>query len=74
MDDQTTDALLRFARDLGLEAGQQLLAWRGRAGATLKEDGTVITDADRAVDRWLCEAIRKRFPEHDILSEEADAA
>jgi myo-inositol-1(or 4)-monophosphatase len=72
MDDQTRDALLRFAQDLGREAGRQLLAWRGRAGTSLKRDGTVVTDADRAVDGWLCEAIRQRFPDHGILSEEAD--
>ncbi len=72
MDDQTRDAFLRFAQDLGREAGRQLLAWRGRAGASLKRDGTVVTDADRAVDGWLCEAIRQRFPDHGVLSEEAD--
>jgi myo-inositol-1(or 4)-monophosphatase len=74
MNDQTLDALLGFAQDLGHEAGRQLLAWRGRAGSSLKRDGTVVTDADRAVDRWLCQAIRGRFPDHGILSEEADTA
>jgi myo-inositol-1(or 4)-monophosphatase len=72
MDEKTKDSLLRFARQLGREAARQLLSWRGRGQASLKRDGTVVTDADRAVDRWLCEAIRERFPDHGILSEEAD--
>jgi len=64
--------LLDFARELGREAGQQLLDWRGRANAGIKADGSLVTEADEAVDRFLFQEIRARYPDHGILSEEAD--
>lgn len=72
MDDGTITRLLAFAKHLGREAGSQLLRWRSRAAAEVKHDGSVVTDADRAVDRWLSSQIRERFPDHAILSEEGD--
>jgi len=63
---------LSFARELGHQAGQQLLDWRGRAAAQQKSDGSLVTEADQAVDRFLCEQIRSRYPDHGIISEEAD--
>lgn len=65
------DELLTFARDLGRQAGQILVDWRGRAAAELKWDGSVVTEADLAADRFLREQIRTRYPEHGILTEEA---
>lgn len=65
-------ALLDFARELGREAGRQLLAWHGRAHAGVKSDGSVVTEADQAVDSFLSREIRARYPDHGILSEEAD--
>jgi myo-inositol-1(or 4)-monophosphatase len=65
------EALLQFARELAGEAGDQLAAFYGRARATIKEDGSVITDADRAVDRSLARRIHERYPDHAILSEES---
>lgn len=64
--------LLDFARELGREAGRQLQDWRGRAAVSIKGDGSVVTEADREVDRYLRQQIRARYPEHGILSEEAE--
>jgi len=64
--------LLSFARELGREAGRQLLDWRGRAAASVKSDGSLVTEADRAVDLFLRQQIRERYPDHGILSEEAN--
>ena len=64
--------LLSFARELGREAGRQLLDWRGRAVASVKADGSVVTEADHAVDRFLFQRIQARYPDHGVLSEEAD--
>jgi myo-inositol-1(or 4)-monophosphatase len=66
------EALLSFARELAREAGGQLAAWYGRAATGTKDDGSVITEADRAVDRHLGERIRARYPDHAILSEESE--
>lgn len=66
------EELLQFARELAREAGEQLAALYGRAKATTKEDGSVITEADRAVDDLLQRRIRERYPDHAILSEESD--
>ncbi len=63
--------LLDFARDLGRQAGRQLLNWRGRVTADVKQDGSVVTEADYALDRFLCQQIRARYPDHGIISEES---
>jgi myo-inositol-1(or 4)-monophosphatase len=67
----TTTELLAFAQDLGREAGRLLKDWSGRAAATTKWDGTVVTEADHAADQYLTSEIRARYPQHEILSEEA---
>jgi len=64
--------LLSFARELGREAGRQLLDWRDRAVASVKADGSVVTEADHAVDRFLFQQIQARYPDHGVLSEEAN--
>ncbi|MBN1319174.1 MAG: hypothetical protein JXA42_27065, partial [Anaerolineales bacterium] len=60
--------LADFARELGRQAGQQLLSWRGRVDAAIKRDGSLITEADRSVDRFLLEQITARYPDHAVLS------
>ena len=67
-----TEELLAFARELGQEAGRRLIEWRGRAVASVKGDGSVVTGADEDIDRYLCRQIRARYPTHGILSEEGN--
>jgi myo-inositol-1(or 4)-monophosphatase len=62
--------LLNRARQWGREAGLQLLQWHGRAATEEKSDGSVVTEADRAVDAFISGQIRACFPDHAVLSEE----
>lgn len=62
--------LLRFAHELADAAGQRLLAWFGKASATTKRDGSVVTDADLEVDRLIHQAVIAAWPDHGVLSEE----
>lgn len=67
-----TDALA-FAQRLAGEVGEQLLDhFSGVREAKLKEDGTLVTQADVEADRLVADAIRERYPYHDIVSEELD--
>ena len=64
--------LLVSCLELAREAGQRLLASYGRVQAEVKADGSVITAADREVDRFLHREIHKLYPDHEVISEEAE--
>lgn len=66
------EGALDFARSLAHETAQRLKATFGRLGATLKHDGTLVTQSDIESDRRLSDAILARYPSHGILSEERD--
>ncbi len=68
---QLEDALT-FARRLTIEAAQRLRAAFGQLDGRLKDDGSLVTQADVETDRWLSAAIHERYPAHGILSEEQD--
>lgn len=60
-----------FLKLLAEEAGEILLANFGRAKeAARKGEIDLVTEADLASQRLIVEAIRKRYPDHAILSEE----
>lgn len=42
----------------------------GRVEFAVKADGSVVTETDRAVERWLRDQIRARHPEDAIIGEE----
>jgi myo-inositol-1(or 4)-monophosphatase len=63
---------LVFARDQAARTARQLKNGSGHAAASLKRDGTVLTESDIESDRRLGAAIRARYPEHGVLSEESD--
>ena len=44
-----------------------------RVPVETKEDGSPVTEADRAAERVIREVIRREFPEHAILGEEGGA-
>jgi len=61
-----------FLNLLAKEAGEILLANFGRAKeAARKGEIDLVTEADLASQRLIVEAIRERYPDHTILSEEA---
>jgi len=61
---------LPFAMDLARAGGMQLLGWFGNAEAQMKADGTTLTNADTAVDGFICGEIQTNFPDDLIISEE----
>jgi myo-inositol-1(or 4)-monophosphatase len=64
--------VLHFAQTTTKNIGSQLMADFGKLQATRKEDGTLVTQADRWADREIRDAIATAFPEHGVLSEETE--
>ncbi len=62
---------LQFTRELVTEAAARALkmAQFGLA-VDMKADGSVVTDVDRSIERFLRDAITARYPGHAILGEE----
>jgi histidinol-phosphatase len=65
-------ALLEEAVDLARRAGEITLRWFQRADLEIdsKSDGTPVTAADRAAERFLRDEIAARYPNDAILGEE----
>ncbi|MBD2258140.1 inositol monophosphatase family protein [Pseudanabaena sp. FACHB-2040] len=62
--------VLTFAQDTTLSVGQHLLQTLGQAKVEEKDDGSLVTTADRWADETLRTAIQQTFPDHGVLSEE----
>lgn len=60
-----------FLRSCLIDAGRLALAERGQGVAEIKADRTPVTAVDRAVEKFLIERIRQRYPGHQVLSEES---
>lgn len=67
--------LLDFAVDLVRQAGDLTLKWFQSASLAIehKGDGTPVTEADKAAERFLREGIGERFPHDAIIGEEEDS-
>jgi myo-inositol-1(or 4)-monophosphatase len=66
---------LESVRSLVRAAGQaELLPRFNRIDHTVKSDGSILTEADLAVDHRLRDALAHRWPHIGFLSEEMDAA
>ena len=68
-------AIKRSMIDWSQAAGQILLGYFGKVlRPRLKESASsVVCDADLASEKYLIDQIRKRFPDHNIISEECGA-
>lgn len=64
--------VLQFAQTTTENIGSQLIADFGKLQAIRKEDGTLVTQADRWADREIREAIAKTLPDHGVLTEETE--
>lgn len=62
--------VLEFSQKITTEVGEQLLKDFGSVQADEKADGSLVTQSDRWADFTITNAIREKFPEHGILSEE----
>lgn len=62
----------KFIKETAVEAGDAILKLFGKIGvAYTKEDlGDVVTKADLLSEKIIIKAIKKRFPDHCIISEE----
>jgi histidinol phosphatase-like enzyme (inositol monophosphatase family) len=65
-------SLLATAVELVRAAGELTLRWFQRTGLQVdtKVDGTPVTEADRAAERFLREELGRRFPNDAIVGEE----
>ena len=65
-------SLVEEAAELARHAGELSLRWFRSAGLRVdsKGDGTPVTEADRAVERFLREEIGRRYPDDGIVGEE----
>lgn len=70
---QSYDEIFSFAKARAREAGKKLLSLRGGAVNTKHKNNhhNIVTLADYVAERCIIEAIKKRFPDHGIISEEA---
>jgi myo-inositol-1(or 4)-monophosphatase len=63
--------VLQFAQTTAQRVGTQLTREFGSLEVTDKEDGSLVTQADRWADLELRNAITGTFPQHGLLSEES---
>ena len=65
-------AYLQFATELARESGALIMDYFGRHGQVeAKADATPVTVADRSAEALMRRRIATRFPEHQVLGEEA---
>ena len=64
------DRVLNFCQQTTQRVGDRLMANFGTIQAVTKEDGSLVTKADRWADRAIREAIQGTFPTHGVLTEE----
>jgi myo-inositol-1(or 4)-monophosphatase len=75
IDDKILDEAVVFAESTAREAGTILMDFFGKEGLQVssKSSGVdLVTEADRRAEQIIMDAMRHRFPDHGILSEEAD--
>lgn len=64
--------VLNFAEAITHQVGNQLLNDFGQVQVSEKADGSLVTQSDRWADEVLRGAIAEAFPDHGVLSEEAE--
>jgi myo-inositol-1(or 4)-monophosphatase len=65
-------SVLNFADAITAQVGKQLLINFGQTQAIEKMDGSLVTESDQWADQMLRQAIVSAFPDHGMLSEEAE--
>jgi myo-inositol-1(or 4)-monophosphatase len=60
----------RLAADLAVRGGRMALEYFHRAQVSLKPDGSMVTDADIAIQEHLATAIARDFPDDAVVGEE----
>ncbi len=57
-------------QQLAREAGGLLMSFFGKVAIEYKGEADLVTKADRASEKLIVEAIRKQWPDHDLVGEE----
>ena len=69
------NTLAEFFGQIAVNAGAIILPYRAHLDeARRKNDGSPVTDADEASERYILDALRERLPEIPIIAEEEQAA
>jgi myo-inositol-1(or 4)-monophosphatase len=68
------ESILEFTRNIAEQAGDLIVGMRAhsRLNIQFKQDIELVTDADLASEKLITDAIKRRFPEHQILAEESN--
>ncbi len=62
---------LQFVEELADASGEAIRPWfRSRQAVDRKDDGTPVTQADRAAETAIRERIAARYPDHGVIGEE----
>ena len=64
------ERILEFCQQITQEVGDRLIEDCGILQPIAKQDGSLVTKADRWADQRIREAIIEAFPEHGVLTEE----
>lgn len=64
--------ILTFAEETSHRIGDELVGKFGKLTAVRKDDGSLVTEADKWSDAEIRAAIAKTFPDHGVLSEETE--
>ncbi|HAC65571.1 MAG TPA: inositol monophosphatase [Cyanothece sp. UBA12306] len=70
MEQQFWNEVLTFCQTTTKKLGEHLTKDAGQLSPTQKEDGSLVTQADRWADQMIREAIAAKFPNHGLLTEE----
>lgn len=67
------DSILKFTTDLAEQAGELIVEMRSgnKLDMDFKRGVELVTNADVAADKLITDAIRQRFPDHEIMAEES---
>ncbi|GAA6136135.1 inositol-1-monophosphatase [Oceaniserpentilla sp. 4NH20-0058] len=68
------ESIMSFASDIASQAGDLIVSLRAqnRLRHDYKQGIELVTDADIAADKLIADAIRLKFPNHQILAEESN--
>ncbi len=61
---------LTIAKKTARAAGKLVMRYYGKAKVEVKRDGSFVTAADKASEKFIKKEITKAFPDHSILGEE----
>jgi myo-inositol-1(or 4)-monophosphatase len=67
---QKLGEMLAFAKGLAQAAGKLAMSYYGKANPILKYDHSLVTEADLAVQEYLCKELKASYPTHRFLGEE----